>query len=138
MKITTPADSAYILARLCSETTSDDVIKYRLRWSPTERDFWNCLAAAAIRRFLEALQTSASEYAFKGQGVKLADDFGAALKSLEMRADDLLYGSPRQATKDAATLRRVIAFLDAVTPLARAYGAIRFDPYSNIPSGPRS
>lgn len=137
MKITTPEESAYILARLCSETTSNDVIKYHLQSSPAERDFGNRLAAAAIRRFLEGLQTSGSEYEFTGSTVKLADNFGDALKRLEMRADDLLYGAPWRASRGAATIK-AIDVLDAVTILARTFGAIRFDPYTNSPSGPQA
>jgi len=137
MTTPTPEDAVYILARLCSETTGDDVIKYHLQSSPSERDYWNRLAAVAIRRFLEGLQTTASEYAFKGQAVRLADDFGAALKGLEMRADDLLCGAPWRAGEPRAALA-VIAVLEAVRNVAHAYGAIRFDPNSNTPSGPKS
>jgi hypothetical protein len=43
--------------------------------------------------------------------------------------DDFVYGFPWGAGKHRATLA-AIAVLEAVRNLARAYGGIRFDPYS--------
>lgn len=130
MKITTPEESAYILARLCSETTSNDVIKHHLKSSPTERDFRNRFAAVLFRAFLEAMHTSPGEYTPRREAAKLVERFDAARADLEKRVDDCVYGSPWRAGKHRATLA-AIAVLEAVRKFARAYGAIRFDPFSN-------
>lgn len=131
MKITSPEDSAYIIARLCSERFDNAAIKYYLQASPTARDFRNRFTAAFFRAFQEALQASLNENTLKGEAAaNIAERFDAAREELERRADDFVYGFPWEAGKHRATLA-AIAVLDAVRNLAQAYGAIRFDLYSS-------
>ena len=131
MKIMSQEELAYILARLCSDTTSNDVIKHLLKSSPTERDFRNRFAAVLLRAFLEELHTSSGEYTSSGEAAKLVERFDTARAELEKRVDDCVYGSPWRAGKTPAALA-AIAVLEAMRNLARAYGAIRFAPYSKF------
>lgn len=144
MKITTPEESALILSRLCSERFDIDAIKYYLEASPTVRDFRNRFAAVFFQQYQQVLQRTARENGLS-ETTKLAEDFDTAREILDTikhefdmyvniieRWDDTVDGFEWKTQKHRVALS-AIAVIEGLRDLARAHGAIRFDPYQPIP-----
>jgi hypothetical protein len=143
MKITSPEESAYILARLCSEEFDNAAIQYYLKTSPTARDFRNRFTAAFFHAYLRVLPFIVGE---SGKSrTKQSEDFDAAREGLDLlsrefdawmkiveRWDDAVKGFEWKAQKHRAALA-AIEVIEAARDLARAHGAIRFDPSQSIP-----
>ena len=142
--ITSPEESAYVIARLCSERFDNDAIQYYLEVSATARDFRNRFAAAFFQEYQRALQLTASESEYS-DSTKLAQDFEAAREALDVlqhefsmylniieRWGDAVNGFQWKTQKHRAALA-AIEVIEAARSLARAHGAIRFDAYQPIP-----
>lgn len=144
MKTKTPEESAFILSSLCSERLDIDAIKYYLEASPTVRDFRNRFAAVFFRQYQQVLQCTARENGLS-ETTKLAEDFDTAREVLDTikhefdmyvniiaRWGDAVDGFGWKTQKHRVALS-AIAVIESVRDLARAHGAIRFDPDQPIP-----
>lgn len=151
MKPISSDELAMILAHLCSRPFDDGAIGHYLKKSPTVNDFRNLFAAAVLFCVGSIAFRSVSERSTPGEDrTTLAERFGAAREELDdlgSKFDNWLslveHFADRVPGFKWGTQRRhaaagALIVLEAVRNLARAYGAIRFDPYSKTQSAPQS
>jgi hypothetical protein len=136
-------EPAKIIARLCSERFDNAAIQYYLEESLTARDFRNRFNASFFCQYQSALLSTASESEYSDT-TKLAEDFEVARENLDMvkrEFDAWLSIVERWNAVDGfawkkqkrLAARAALEVIEATRDLARAHGAIRFDPYRPIP-----